>query len=307
MTDFRELGARLSNWGRWGSDDERGTLNLITPASIRTAADCIVRGDVFELSVALDATGPTWTSSRTRVRPMHVMTGLPDQWGPEMVGTFGTDDWIMMPLQGGTQWDSLAHVGYDEHFYNGTHMSAVTAAGASRNGVASMLPGVVGRGVLLDVARAMGVDWLQGGQPITPDDLEAAEAAQGIRVETGDILLFRTGWRLKALRDGWKGWHDSEPGLTLECAEWLHDRGIAAIAADNHGIEVGPTTSPGPVGHPLHFVLIRDLGMPLGEIFDLEALAEDCANDGRYQFFFSAPPLRIPQGVGSPVSPLAIK
>jgi kynurenine formamidase len=307
MTDFRKVGAQVSNWGRWGSDDQRGTLNLITPDKIRQGVASVRRGAVFELSVALDATGPVWNTSRTRVRPMHVMTALPDQWGPEMAGAFGTDDWIFMPLQGGTQWDSLAHVGYDEHFYNGVHMSQVDAGGARRNGIDNVLPGVVGHGVLLDVARAKGVDWLAGGTPITPADLENTERAQGIRVEEGDVLLFRTGWRLKAVREGWRDWHSTEPGLTLECAQWLHERGVAAVASDNHGIEVGPTTTPGPVGHPLHFVLIRDMGMPLGEVFDLEALAADCAGDGQWDFLFSAPPLRIPGAVGSPVSPVAVK
>ncbi|MGM7698971.1 cyclase family protein [Microbacterium sp. A84] len=262
---------------------------------------------MFELSIPLDATGPMWSTSSTRVRPMHVMTVLPDQWGPEMHGTFGTDDWLFLPLQSGTQWDSLAHVGYDEYFYNGVPMSEVNAGGAARNAVASILPGVVGRGVLLDIPRLMGVDRLDGGQPITPADLEAAEQAQGVRLTTVDVLLLRTGWRAKALQDGWQGWHDVEPGLTLECAEWLHEREVSAVASDNHGIEVLPTTASGPVGHPLHFVVIRDMGMPLGEIFDLEALADDCAEDGQYEVFFSAPPLRLPRAVGSPISPIAVK
>jgi kynurenine formamidase len=306
VTDFRELGRRLSNWGRWGDDDERGTLNLVRPEHVAAAARCVRRGVVFELSVPIGPDSPPWPGSSTRVRPMHVMTALPTPPNPELEGLVVADDWIAMPLQGATQWDGLAHVGYDGYFYNRVPVTDVTAAGARRLGIDHSLPGMVGRGVLLDVARLFSVPWLPGGTPIGPHDLEAAERAQGVSVGPGDFLLLRTGWRRKAIEDGWGAWHAEEPGLSIECAAWLREREVAAVAADNHGVEVVPTGLPGRV-HPLHCVLIRDMGMWLGEVFDFEALAEDCAADGVWESFFSAPVLRIPMAVGSPTSPTVVK
>ncbi|HET9691537.1 MAG TPA: cyclase family protein, partial [Acidimicrobiales bacterium] len=167
--------------------------------------------------------------------------------------------------------------------------------------------GIAGRGVLLDVARQKGVDWMQAGEVITPADLETAEQAQGVRVRPGDILLFRTGWRRKFLEE-----HDpaafmaGEPGLGMACAEWLHQREVAAVCSDNWAIEVLPGEIDGEVLN-VHMVLIRDMGMTLGEILDFEELAADCAADGIYEFFFCAPPLKFTHGVGSPINPLAIK
>ncbi len=301
--DFRSDGKRLSNWGRWGDDDEKGTLNFITADLVREAGRRVNSGRVFELSIPLDSNGPPWDGLIKRVDPIHLMSFMPTI-GNTMGTMFGSDDYIVMPLQQATQWDGFAHVGYDDYFYNGMHVSELTWEGASRNGIDKTLPGMVGRGVLLDFARLHGVDWLEGGYRIGPDEIEAAEKEQGVRVGTGDALLFRTGWRKKALTEGWDGWLAAEPGLTPECATWLHHREVAAVASDNHAIEVTPV--PG-FDLPLHSILIRDMGMPLGEIFDLEALADDCAADGQWDFLFSAPPLRIPGAVGSPATPIAIK
>jgi kynurenine formamidase len=165
---------------------------------------------------------------------------------------------------------------------------------------------LVGRGVLLDIARLHGRPWLDGGTPITPGDLEAAERAQGVTVGEGDFLLVRTGWRANLLAEGGGRWMQTEPGLDLDCAEWLYQRRVAAVGSDNWAIEVMPSPIPGAMV-PLHCVLIRDMGMPLAEILDLEALALDCADDGRWSFLFVAPPLHVTNAVGSPVTPIAVK
>lgn len=163
---------------------------------------------------------------------------------------------------------------------------------------------MVGRGVLLDIARLHGVPWLPTDHGIDPAQLEAAEAMAEVRVGAGDALLVRTGWRAKALSEGWDGWLSANPGLTPECAAWLYEREVAAVASDNWGVELQPARD-GTL--PLHGLLIRDMGMMLGENFDLEALADDCSQDGQWDFFFSAPALRVVGGTGSPVSPIAIK
>jgi kynurenine formamidase len=301
--DFRTEGKRLSNWGRWGDDDEKGTLNFITQERLLAAASEVRSGKAFELSIPLGKGGPPWGGMINRVDPVHLMSYLPEI-GKTSDAMFASDDFIIMPLQQATQWDSFAHVGYDDFFYNGVPVVAVTWDGASRNSIDKTLPGMVGRGVLLDIARLHGVDWLDGGYAIGPDELERAEAEQGVRLGSGDCLLLRTGWRKKALVEGWDGWLQTEPGLTAECAGWLHDREVAAAASDNHALEVTPV--PGS-DLPLHAMLIRDMGMPIGEIFDLEDLADDCALDGNWSFFFSAPSLRVTGAVGSPVSPIAVK
>ena len=303
--DFRAIGQRLSNWGRWGDDDVRGTLNFLTPELVLASLRSARSGRTFELSIPLGKDGPhTQLGLGVRVNPVHLMGIMPGDLDlPD--GVLVTDDYVVMPLQAATQWDGFAHLGYDDHFYNGVPSSSVTATqGALHNGIDRTLPGFVGRGVLLDIARLDGTSWLPIDRAIGPEDLEAAERAQGVRLGRGDALLVRTGWRRKAVVEGWDGWLGTEPGLTLDCAEWIHHRELAAVASDNWGVEVAPAAS----GYlPLHCVLIRDMGMMLGEMWDLEALADDCVADGHWDFHLVAPALRVTGAVGSPISPIAIK
>ncbi|WP_319436830.1 cyclase family protein [Mycobacterium sp. RTGN5] len=302
--DFKALGAELSNWGRWGPDDQLGTLNLVGPNHVRDAAAEVTSGKVFQLSIAVGKDGPQ-SGMGGRLNPVHLMSMQPQDWDPH--GLQVSDDWIIMPLQSGTQWDGLSHIGYDNKLYNGYPADEVsTRFGARRLAVDAMTDRIAGRGVLLDIARLHGVDWLEAGTPITQKDLAAAEHAQGVTVGEADFLLVRTGWRTRFLAEGRDGWMSGEPGLDIDCAQWLHRRGVAAVGSDNWGIEVMPSGIDGAV-MPLHCVLIRDMGMPLAEILDLEALAEDCVADGRWSFLFVAPPLHISNAVGSPTTPIAIK
>ncbi|HLN16947.1 MAG TPA: cyclase family protein [Acidimicrobiales bacterium] len=306
MEHFKALGERLSHWERWGRDDQRGTLNFITPERIVEAAGLVRTGKVFELSIPLGPDGPQ-SGLGGRVNPLHFMTVMPTDDTGVGKDVHIADDYVTMPLQGATQLDSLAHVGYDGLLYNNVPIQAVQAAGgASRNSIDKTLPGIVGRGVLADVARHRGVEWLAAGEGIEPEELDAVLAAAGLSVRPGDTLAVRTGWRKKALVEGWKGWMRGNPGLALGFAEWAHDHELAAVVSDNFAIEVLPAAE-GQGMLPLHCVLIRDLGMTLGEIFNLEELAEDCAADGVYEFFLVAPPLRITGAVGSPLSPIAVK
>lgn len=303
--DFRALGKRLSNWGRWGADDERGTANLITAGHVVRAAGLIRRGVTFPLAIPFGPDGPQ--DGRVRDNPVRLMkeTGLDPQPNP---GAFRyADDYVVMALQAASQWDALAHVHYDGRLYNDFPAATITARGAAHCSIDRLSPGLTGRGVLLDIARLRGVDWLPIGTAIQPADLDAAAAAQGVEIRAGDILLVRTGWRLKFVTDADKrGFKAGEPGLGLACAAWLHEHDVAAVGSDNFAVEVLPGEHPGEY-MPFHMVAIRDMGMPLAEILDLEELAADCAADGRFDFFFTGTPLPFSGGVGSPVNPLAIK
>lgn len=308
MDKVRDLARRVSNWGRWGKEDERGTLNLITPDVVRQAAGCVRSGRVFSLGLAFGPEGPQSGTVVGRFNPQHYMTAIGAPFGAPG-GFHYSDDVICMPLQCATQWDSLAHVHYDGLLYNGVSAeAALSASGAAKNGIDKLaVNGIVSRGVLLDIARLHGVERLAPSTVITPADLDAALARQRVALRSGDILIVRTGHLRVFLEGGdkevylWQG-----PGLGIACVEWLHEREVAAVCADNTAIEVMPCEDPA-VFYPVHLLGIRDMGMPFGEMFELETLAEDCARDGQWDFLFSAPPLKVSGGIGSPINPLAVK
>ena len=306
MEKLREVARRVSNWGRWGPGDEIGTLNLVTEAVVRRAVKAARRGKVFSLGLRFDSAGPQ-IGTGGRVNPIHLMSAIDAGVGPDPEGFRYNDDFVTMPLQCATQWDSLAHVHYGGKLYNGHPLSSITAAGASRNSIEKIGAGVISRGVLFDLARLKGVDRLAPGQVVTPDDLSAAERACGTAVESGDVLLLRTGhlWVFKQGGDR-LGYMKQEPGLGLASVEWLRAKDGAAVAADTMAIEVIPFEDP-KLPLPFHMVAIRDMGLTLGEMFDLDELAEDCARDGICEFLFCAPALKITGGVGSPLNPLAVK
>ena len=306
MDRVRALAPRVSNWGRWGADDERGTVNFITPDVVRRAAACVRRGEVFALGLALGADGPQ-IGTGGRFNPIHLMSAIGGAVGQDPEGFRYNDDVITMPLQCATQWDGLAHVYYGGRLYNGFPASSVTATGASRDGIDKVADGIVSRGVLLDVARLHGVERLAPGRVIGPADLEAAERQQGVRADRGDVLLVRTGHLAVFKTDGDRvGYVRQSPGLGIACVEWLHAREVAAVATDTYAVEVLPFEDPA-TPLPVHLLCIRDMGLTLGEMFDLDALAADCARDGVWECLLTAPALRVTAGVGSPLNPLAIK
>ncbi|GFG74531.1 cyclase [Mycobacterium botniense] len=326
MSEFRRVARDVCNWGRWGEADELGTLNFITAEKIQQAASLVKHGRVFPLGVDFGSAGPQG-AFQFRHNPVHVMTvdggdaSTLAQYAPDWVrnsvaqqlsGFFVdnpfrfSDDLIIMPLQAATHWDALSHVYYDDKLYNGFPANSITSLGAYRCGIDKVDgKGITSRGVLLDLVRHRGADiFLEHGNPITPEELDEVARAQGVAVGRGDIVVIRTGWWARFLTTG----DGSEPysGLDWRCACWLHDHEIAAVAADNLMVE-DPVSGVEGTFLPMHMLCLRDMGMMLGEYWDLTALADDCAADGVYEFQLIAPPLRVVGAVGSPVNPIAIK
>ncbi|MFI5611860.1 cyclase family protein [Amycolatopsis sp. NPDC051903] len=311
----RALIAEHNNWGRWGADDQVGTLNHVTPAHLVEAAATIRTGKRFSLALPFDADGPQ-RGGFGRFNPVHLMfrdggdiatgTIVDDFYGGKDRHCRGTDDLIIMPLQSGTQWDALAHILFDGTMYNGYQPTAVTSKGATRNDIAQAADRIAGRGVLLDLPRFKGVDALADGYAISSADLDGCAASQDVEVRPGDFVLIRTG-QLQARRGAWGDYAGgSAPGMGLDSVPWVARNEIAGLATDTWGMEVLPNETPD-VFQPLHCVFLVGMGLYVGEIFDLETLAGDCAADGRYEFFFCAPPLPFSRAVGSPVNPMAIK
>jgi kynurenine formamidase len=302
-----ELAGRHSNWGRWGEDDELGALNLIEEAEVVRAAGLVRRGRTFSLALPLDRTGPQGAHD-ARINAQHVMLLTPDTPVLDDDGLQRyADDAMYLPLQCSTQWDALSHVFHDGRAYNGRDFRSVTAQGALANSIAAARSRVVARGVLLDLARFAGVEWLEAGTCIQERDLEACAESQGVEVRAGDIVCVRTGQISERRRHGWGDYADGPaPGLGLGAADFLCPRDVAAVASDTWGLEANPPEA-AELKSPLHVVLLVHAGMLIGEMWDLDELAADCAADGVYEFLLAAQPLHIPRAVGSPINPIAVK
>jgi kynurenine formamidase len=325
MTDTRPLdradpegaiaaaAGRCSNWDRWGAADVLGTLNFLDDGKRREGAALVRRGAAFSLAQSFDANGPQ-NGWRRRTNPVHTMldTGLDAERGQGFPhGLGGADDVIFMPLQASTQWDGLGHIFDHGRAWNGRRAGdVVTSEGDRVTGIETAAAHLAGRGVLLDVGRAVGDDGeLPDGFAITVEHLEATIDAQGpsARVGRGDLLCVRTGRLARARRDGWGDYAGGPaPGLSFTTADWLHRTEIAGIATDTWGFEVRPNEFD-VAFQPLHQVCIPHIGLFLGEMWDLDALAADCAADGVWEFFLTAAPLPVTGAVGAPVNPLAVK
>ena len=307
-----EAAKACSNWGRWGEDDVLGTLNFLDEAKRREGAALIRDGASFSLSLRFDTDGPQkgW---RRRTNPVHTMlaTGADATLGNQGFehGFGGADDVITMPLQCSTQWDGLGHIFDHGKAWNGRPAEkVVTSDGDLVTGIEHMASHVAGRGVLLDVGLAMGEDGqLPDGFAITEEHLTATAEAHGVIVGRGDLVLVRTGRLTRARHEGWGDYAGGPaPGLSFSTADWLHRSEIAGIATDTWGFEVRPNEFDNAF-QPLHQVAIPNMGLLIGEMWDLDALATHCAADGRYEFWLTAAPLPITGSVGSPVNPIAVK
>jgi len=307
--DWERIAERVRNWGRWGAEDNRGTLNLIGPEALKRGFAAARDGKQFSLGLRFDRHGPQGEGLRTN--PQLIFHAIDTPINPAFPFTRYADDSVFMALQCATQWDALSHVHYGGELYNGCKVcDTLTPTGANRLGVEHLAnPGITARGILLDVARHLAVDELPAGHAITPDLLNAVVAAQGVTIEPGDIVAIRTGAiRAMVLHGDRTRFAASQPGLDATCAEWLFDQQAAAVCADNFAVEVlTAETMASEICLPMHPLCLRDMGLPLGEMFNLEDIAADCASDGRYEFLLCAPPLGFTGAVGSPVNPIVLK
>jgi kynurenine formamidase len=297
----------VSNWGRWGPDDQRGTLNLVDAEAVLRGRDAVRSGRLFSLAIPFDQTGPQWDSKN-----------MPDRVNPELhtymvnvsftgdAADFTTsDDSFRMGSQAATHLDALAHVGYEGRLWNDTPDSVVTAEGAARLGI-EHVGALATHGVLLDIARLHGVDYFADNYAITGDDLTAAADAAGISVSAGDAVLVRTG-QMHYLRAGEKErYSHPSPGLSTKSIEWIRDHDVALVATDTLTFEVYPCEDPS-FFMPAHMIHLRDMGLTQAQNWHLDDLAADCATDGQYDFLLVATPLPLTGAAGAPVAPTAIK
>lgn len=302
------------NWGRWGAGDRLGTVNFISDEKRAAASALVKSGRVFSLSASFDQNGPQkgW---RRRSNPALMMmdTGTDAynkrQGFPHGIG--GADDFISMPLSCATQWDGLGHIFDRGKTWNGEDCFHIDSMGDHLTGIQNMADKLVSRGVLLDIGTSHGTDGeLPDGFAIKTQHILECIEQQGetSKVSRGDIVLIRTGAMTRALKvPGWGNYAGGDsPGLSFSTLKWIFESEIAAAATDTWGFEVRPNEFPNAF-QPMHQILIPNMGFTIGEIWFLDELAEDCAQDSRYEFLLVAPPLKITGAVSSPVNPQAIK
>ena len=313
-----DLGEKVKNWGRWGDDDEIGTINFITDEVVKEATNCVKSGRRFSLAFPLQQQGGLQLGSMPgRVNPLRTMIQLntPVIGDPTQFCT--SDDVVTMGLQAATHWDGLCHASWNGKIYGNRDASTITYDGASVCGI-EKIASLTGRGVLLDIASLHSVEELPGGHAISYEDCVNAEETQGVKVKSGDILLLRTGMMAKAKRGDVVSYGSGTPiegspmpgfpGVGLGAVEFFYDRQIAAVAIDTITFEVMPWDPkvPGAI-LPIHCINLVMMGLTQGQNWDLEELTVDCQNDGQWDFFLEASPQPFVGGIGSPVNPVAIK
>jgi len=292
---------KLSNWGRWGKDDQRGALNFITEKKRAAAARLVHKGETVSMALPL-ATIPA-PDNPTPVTHLMVQTGSDAH---EMALPYSGDYFAIAPHgMANTHIDALCHVFWQRKMYNGFDASEVGSRGAKKCAIDVTRTGIVSRGVLLDIPRLKKIEWLEPGDRIFPEDLDAAERAQGVRAEEGDVLLIRTGrsTRRKA-KGGWDPMRVGMPGLDAACLAWLHERKVALLGSDGVS-DVVPAGYDG-VALPIHIGTLVAMGIHLIDNADFDAVAAACAGLNLYEFMFALAPLILERGTASPVNPLAI-
>ena len=301
--DVDALAQRLSNWGRWGPDDERGALNFITPQASAAAAALVTEG--VTVSCALELAKTPAADNPTPV--MHFMTGAGDVSAQGRIrGLEATGDGFMISPHGmaNTHIDALCHILDGGKMYNGFPASDVLSTGATRNSILAAEQGIATRGVLLDIPRLTGVDWLEPGDGISVAELEAAEAAQGVTVRSGDILLVRTGRDTRREAEGAWPPFNGLAGLLMETLPWIHEREVAILGCDGVSDVLPSNVTDSPL--PIHHVIITYMGVHLIDNARLGPLTAACAERNRWEFLLTIAPLRLVGGTASPINPIAM-
>ncbi len=303
---FHELAKEVSNKGRWGDDDEIGTMNLVTPEATLRGVSCAKSGRSFSLALPLHHDGPQTGRIPNRINPMHTMIGINTPFMGDPQKTCLSDDVLVMGTQCATHWDGLAHASYEGRIYNGFPSATVIAeAGATKCGI-EKVKSIVSRGILLDVAATNGVRRLEAGYAIVPEDLDAALEKAGVSVQPGDIILVRTGQQEHLFAGDKDAYRLPAPGLSYKSVKWFRSHDVAAVATDTFSFEVWPGEDEA-VLLPVHLLHLVEMGMMQGQHWFLDDLAADCAKDGVYEFLLHASPQPIAGGTGSPVNPIATK
>jgi kynurenine formamidase len=286
----------LSNWGRWGKDDQLGTVNLITPAKRKAAAALVKEG----YSVSLSSDAETMKSADNEFPFGHQMIAT----GNDANAMFGMD--IYSARYHGkvlTHMDALSHMFYQGKLYNGYAQSQVNREGAQQLAVSAYKNGLMSRGILMDIPALKGVKYLELSTPVYPADLDAWEKKAGVKVGSGDIVFVRTGrWARRAEKGPWNT-EVAAAGMHPTCARWFRQRDVAMVGSDTHG-ELMPSPVPG-VAFPIHQLLLIAMGTPLFDNCDLEPLSQAAAARHRWEFLLTAAPLAVPKGTGSPLNPIA--
>lgn len=295
------------SWGRWGAQDQAGALNLITPEKRRAAAQLVRTGEVVSLAREF----PVTPSAENPHPALHMMVVGGDSCGPESHGVPGletTMDFVGVAFHGMavSHIDALCHVAVNGQMYNGFPVSDVKSTGALRNSIHVAKEGIVSRGVLLDIPRLRGVPWLELGETIASEELAAAEKAQGVRVESGDVLLVATGRDARKEKHGpWAANVEGIAGLHAECVPWLRERDIAVLGSDGISDALPGLGIPSwPI--PVHQCTLVAMGVHLLDNLQLARLMSACAREKRWEFLLTIAPLRVERGTGSPVNPLAM-
>jgi kynurenine formamidase len=299
LEEFDTLFQEVSNWGRWGIDDELGTLNFLTPAHVARASSLIKIGKSVSMARPVD----TMASMDNLSPAIHHMTRCYDI-GPEDPVQFVTD-YLGCACHGvaHSHFDALCHVAYKGRLYNNRPSSTVTSRGAKSLDITQYGQGIVGRGVLLDIPRLRNAKWLEPGDVVTAEELEAAEKSEGVKMGEGDIFVFRVGHYRRRMELGpWE--NETRAGLHPTAMKLLHERKIAAFFPDADG-EVIPSPVES-VSAPVHALQITSMGLACADSLQLEELAKECERQGRWEFMAVVSPLRLRGGTGSLVNPIAI-
>jgi kynurenine formamidase len=304
--EWAELADSVRNWGRWGDADERGTANLIDAAALRRGLAAVGSGRHLSLAIPLDQRSPQEGGAPGRLAPLRTMLSINQTYtGAEGDAAFN-DDTVVMATSAGTHVDALGHCSYGGFLYNGFAADTVSAVdGLTRCGADKIGP-MLGRGVLLDLPRAIGVDRLEAGYAVTADDLDAAVELARLDLEPGDVVCVRTG-HMQFFHEGRTTTynHDS-PGLSTHTIRWVRDHDCGAVFTDTYVYEVWPPQDWAAM-MVVHMIHLRDMGQVQGQNFDFEPLAAACADDGRYDFLFSAHPEPFTGAASAPVHPVATR